>query len=127
MLVVEGTGSRVHVLSHVVTRIALKLVTVRRRWNDVWRTVYVLRYLLLSPLLVLSEVVHLQRRGKFKALGAKVVKWAIRRQDLTVRPVEGGEIADIKVTNVANITNVDEAGKVNVLHVLQVHMIWLLP
>jgi hypothetical protein len=127
MLVVEGTGSRVHVLSHVVTRIALKFVAVWRRRNNVWRTVYVLWYLLLSPLLVLSEVVHLQCRGKFETLGAKVVQWAARRQDLTVRPVEGGEVADIKVANVANITNVDEAGKVNVLHVLQVHVIWLLP
>jgi hypothetical protein len=73
MLFEEGTGSRVQVLSHVVTRIALQVVAVWRRRNDVRRTIYILRYLGVSPLLVLSKVLHVQCRGEFEALGAKVV------------------------------------------------------
>jgi hypothetical protein len=73
MLFEEGTGCRVHVLGHVMTRIALQLIAVWRRRDHVRRTIYILRYLVVPPLLVLSEVLHVQCRREFEALGAKVV------------------------------------------------------
>lgn len=73
MLVVKGTGSLFHVLGHVMTRIALQVVAVWRGWDYVWRTIHVLRYLGLCPLLILIEVLHVQLCRKLEALGAKVV------------------------------------------------------
>ena len=108
MLVKEGARARLHVLGHIMTRIALQFEAVWCGRDNVWRTIHVLRHLLMAPLLNLAEVLHVQCGRHLEGFCAKVMQRASRSHDLAVRPVEGREVAHIEVTDVAYIANVEE-------------------